>query len=200
MGYRDESRGGYQSAMVGRGRRHFRGDVVGQLEAAAEQGDPRAQALCAAIEDCGVPPWRKRQVAPGIQAPCDDLYPLPFRPVAGTPTFVSGGPTLITLTARPQKPFRGERPVSLVTRVGAGAAGIVPVIRGGIRVGTAPQLAQIADQPIEFFDRTSFGVRMVFAPAEPGIDIEVDVQLVGPALGVAETITVFLTVWGSTWA
>ena len=76
----------------------------------------------------------------------------------------------------------------------------MPVIRGAIRVGTDPQAAQIADQPLEFFDRTSFGVRMVFAPAEPGIDIEVDVALVGPALGAGETITVFFTVWGSTWA
>lgn len=165
-------------------------------------GDPaaREQALCDALEDCGVPDWRRRQIAPGVQAPCDDLYPLPFRPVSGTPTFVAAGPTLITFTARPQKPFRGERPVALVTRVGAGAAAIVPVIRGGIRVGTDPQVGQISDQPIEFFDRSSFGVRMVFAPAEPGIDIELDVQLIGPALGAAETITVFFTVWGSTWA
>lgn len=187
--------------MVGRGRR---GNVMGQADAAlqdaADAGDPRAQALCDALKGCPPPRWHARQIAPGVQAPCDDLYPLPFRPIAGTPTFIAGGPTTITLNARPQKPFRGERPVSIVTRVGAGAAGIVPVIRGAIRVGTDPQAAQIADQPLEFFDRTSFGVRMVFAPAEPGIDIDVDVALVGPALGVGESITIFFTVWGSTWA
>jgi len=54
--------------------------------------------------------------------------------------------------------------------------------------------------PLEFLDRTSFGVRMVFAPAEPGIDINVDIQLVGPALGAGETITVFMSIWGSTYA
>lgn len=189
--------GGYQSRMVGMRRRPS--DVMGQaLQEAAENGDPRAQALCDAM--CETPAWRKRQIAPGVQAPCEDLYPLPFRPIAGTPTFVAAGPTSITLAARPQKPFRGERPVAIVVRVGAGAASITPVIRGGIRVGTDPQVAQVADQPIEFFDRTSFGVRMVFAPADPGIDIEVDVALVGPALGAGETITVFFTVWGSTWA
>jgi len=192
---------GYQAAMVGRGRhRPMMGAAAEDVLAAAENGDPRAQALCDAIRDCGVPKWRNRQIAPGIQAPCDDLYPLPFRPLAGTPTFIAGGPTQITLTARPQKPFRGERPVSIVTRVGAGAAGIVPVIRGGIRVGVNPQLAQVADMPIEFLDRTSFGVRQEFMPAEPGIDIELDVALVGPALGAGETITVFFTVFGSTWA
>lgn len=167
---------------------------------AAANGDPRAQALCDAIQDCGVPAWRKRQITPGLAAPCDDLYPLPFRPVAGTPTFVAGGPTLITLTSRPQKPFRGERPVAIVTRVGAGAAAIVPVIRGGIRVGTDPQVAQVADMPLEFLDRASFGVRMMFQPAGEGIDIEADIALVGPALGAGETITVFLSVFGSTWA
>lgn len=200
-------RNGYQ-AIVGRGRNRggegatfapYRGGVGQALEEAADAGDPRAMALCDALKGCGVPPWRNRQVAPGVQAPCDDLYPLPFRPVAGTPTFVAGGPTTITLAARPQKPFRGERPVSLVTRVGATLA-TVPLIRGAIRVGTDPQAAQIADQPLEFFDRTSFGVRMVFAPAEPGIDIEMDIALFGPALAAGETISVFVTVWGSTWA
>jgi hypothetical protein len=185
--------------MIGRGR-HRPHDVMGQLAAAADQGDPRAQALCDAIQDCGVPPWRKREIAPGLQAPCDDLYPLPFRPIAGTPTFISGGPTLITLTARPQKPFRGERPVAIVTRVGAGAAAVVPVIRGGIRVGTDPQVAQVSDMPLEFLDRASFGVRMQFTPSGAGIDIEADIALVGPALGAGETITVFLSVFGSTWA
>jgi hypothetical protein len=184
--------------MVGRGRPMMGADA--DLQAAADAGDLRAQALCAAMRDCGVPEWRNRQIAPGVQAPCDDLYPLPMQPLAGTPTFISGGPTLITLTARPQKPFRGERPVSLVTRVGAGAAAIVPVIRGAIRVGTDPQAAQIADQPLEFLDRTSFGVRFVMAPAEPGIDITADIQLVGPPLGAGETITVFMSIWGSTWA
>lgn len=193
-------RGGYTTSMVGRGRGYPMMGADAALQAAADQGDPRAQALCDAMRGCGIPEWRNRQIAPGVQAPCDDLYPLPLQPVAGTPTFISGGPTLITLTGRPQKPFRGERPVSIVTRVGAGAAAIVPVIRGAIRVGTDPQAAQIADMPVEFLDRTSFGVRMVFAPAEPGIDINVDIQLVGPALGAGETITVFMSIWGSTWA
>lgn len=192
---------GYQGAMVGRGRygRRFGPDIMGQLEDAAAKGDPRAQALCDAM--CEIPPYMKRSLgSPGVQAPCDDLFPLPFRPLAGTPTFISGGPTTITLTARPQKPFQGERPVSIVTRVGAGAAAIVPVIRGGIRVGTLPQVAQVADMPLEFLDRTSFGVRQQFTPADAGIDIEVDIALVGPALAAGETITVFLTVFGSTFA
>jgi hypothetical protein len=41
---------------------------------------------------------------------------------------------------------------------------------------------------------------MVFTPAEAGIDLEADIQLVGPALGAGDTITVFLSVFGSTWA
>lgn len=191
--------------MVGGGRRrggggYMVGAAMAELEEAANAGDPRAQAMCDALTGCGVPEWRKRQIAPGVQAPCDDLYPLPFAPTDGNPTFVNAGVTTKIFTARPQKPFRGERPVAMVTRVGAGAAGVVPVIVGGILVGTDPQLAQVADQPIEFFDRSSFGVRMVMSPAEPGIDITARISLIGPALGAAETITVYLTIWGSTWA
>jgi hypothetical protein len=193
-------RNGYQAAMVGRGGRHrgYRGDVMGQLEAAAEEGDPRAMAICKAIENCGEPAWRKRVIAPGVNAPCDDLYPLPMRPVGGVRTFLPAGLTVITFTARPQKPFRGERPVSIVRQIGA--AGTTAVIRGGFRVGTDPQVAQISDQPVEDFDRTSFGVRMVMSPAQGGIDIEADVALEGPALVAGESIAVFLTIWGSTWA
>lgn len=196
-------RGGYQAAMVGRGRNRG-GAMIGQamadIQDAAAAGDPRAQAICDSLKACSVPEWRTRQIAPGIQAPCDDLYPLPFTSQDGSPTFVAGGVTTKILVARPQKPWRGERPVSLVTRVGATATPIVPVISGGILVGTDPQLAQVADQPLEFFDRTSFGVRMVMAPAEPGIDITVRVSLVGGTLTLTDTITVFLTIWGSTWA
>ena len=190
-------RNGYQAEMVGRGRFN---NVMGQLMEAANAGDSRAAELCRAIEQCGVPQWRNRQIAPGVQAPCDDLFPLPLKPVAGTPTFVAGGPTTITFTGSVQKPFRGERPFSIVSRVGATAATIVPVIRGGIRVGVDPQVAQVADMPVEFLDRTSFGVRMLMTPCEPGVDVEVDIALVGPALAGADTITVFLAVFGSTWA
>jgi hypothetical protein len=182
--------------MVGRGR----GGAGYYPMMGADDPAGRSAALCAALEACDMPDWRKRQIAPGVQAPCEDLYPLPFAPNLGTPTFVNGGPTSITLSARPQKPFRGERPVSIVTRSGASAAAIVPVIRGAIRVGTDPQAAQIADMPLEFLDRTSFGVRQIFAPAEPGIDITLDVALVGGALAAGDTITIFFTVFGSTYA
>jgi hypothetical protein len=41
---------------------------------------------------------------------------------------------------------------------------------------------------------------MIMAPCEGGIDMEAEIALVGPALGAGETITVFLTVWGSDFA
>ena len=190
--------------MVGRGRMGLRrqSDVMGQalteLQAQADAGDPRAQALCNAL--CAPPDWRERQIAPGIQAPCDDLYPLPLAPRDGNPTFINAGVTNKIFEARPQKPFRGERVAVILNRVGAGAAGITPVITGGILVGTDPQVAQINDMPLEHFVGNAFGVRMVMAPSEPGIDIQVRIQLVGPALAVGETITVFISIFGSTWA
>ena len=203
MPYGQSDRETYQAAMVGRSRGP-RGMSVGQavadIQAAAAQGDPGAQAICKALSGCNVPEWRGRQIAPGVQAPCDDLYPLNFTSADGSPTFVAGGPTTKILTARPQKPWRGERPVSIVTRVGATAAGIVPVIVSGILVGTDPQVAQVSDQPLEMFAQNSFGVRMVMAPAEPGIDITVRIQLNGPALAGTDTVSVYLSIWGSTWA
>jgi hypothetical protein len=177
-------------------------EAADALATAAAAGDQTAQEMCAAIQraGCAPPTWRMRQLAPGVHAPCEDLYPLPFRPEDGNPTFYAGGPTTKRLIARPQKPFRGERPVAIVVRNGPSAQSIVPVIRGGIRVGTDVQVAQIADQPLEFFDRQSFGVRMIMSPAQPGVDIDLDVDLVGGTLAAPDTITVFFTVWGATWA
>jgi hypothetical protein len=189
--------------MVGRGYgpAHMMGAdaATAALQTAAAQGDPRAQAICQAIQQagCGPPAWRDRQIAPGVQVPCDDLVPLPLTPVLGTPTFVNGGPTIITLTGKTQKPFRGERPMANVLRVGASAANIIPVIRGGITVGVDPQVAQKADQPLEQFTANAFGARMQMVPADPGVEITADIVLVGGALAVGDTLTVFLSIFGS---
>jgi hypothetical protein len=189
-------RGGYQAIVGGRGRV---GQAMAEIEEAADNGDARAMALCKALNQCDVPGWRQRQIAPGVSVPCDDLVPLPLRPVAGTPTFVAGGPTTISLTGNTQKAFRGERPMAFVLRVGASAATAVPLIRGGIRVGVDPQVAQIADQPLENFTPAAFGARMVMSPADPGIDHDVDIFLFGPALAAGDTVSIFFTIFGSIW-
>jgi hypothetical protein len=187
--------------MVGRRQAayHMMGAADAALAAAAATGDPRAQAICDAMKasGCGNPDWRQRQIAPGVQAPCDDLVPLPLTSNTGTNTFVNAGPTTISMTGRVQKPFRGERPVAIVTRNGASATPIVPVIRGGIRIGIDPQVAQVADMPVEFLTANAFGVRYQMVPCEPGVDVTVDIALVGPALAVGDTLTVFLAIWGS---
>ena len=84
-----------------------------------------------------------------------------------------------------------------VLRVGASAANIIPVIRGGITVGVDPQVAQKADQPLEQFTANAFGARMQMVPADPGVEITADIVLVGGALAVGDTLTVFLSIFGS---
>lgn len=202
-------RAGYGSSMIGPGRwsRYPRLGADDAASAAASAAAPAGSvsALCHAMESQGCtinqPDWAKCNIGPGVQLPQEQLFPLPLASTTGVNVFTAGGPTVITLTARPQKPFRGERPVSMVTRIaaatGSTVAGVVPVIRGGIRVGTAPQVASANDMPLEFLDRSSFGVRQMLMAAEPGIDINVDIALVGPALATGDSITVFLTIFGS---
>lgn len=140
--------------------------------------------------------WRT-QAAPGVALPRESLQPLALVSDDGSPTFVFSGPTSKNFRARPQKPFRGERLVAVVTKNGPSAAGI-DVQAQTILVGTQPQTAQIANMSLDIFAPSSFGVRLSLAQAEPGVDILIPVLLVGGTLAGADTITVSLVLIGRT--
>jgi len=139
------------------------------------------------------PSWRAG-LAPGVGMPRESLEPLPLIPQQNNGVFNS---TVVGITyvARPQRPFRAERPVVVVARSGPSAAGVFPVARGGFLVGTSVQQAQVGDLPLEIFAPTSFGVRLALSQAEPGVEITLNAALTGP-LTSTDTLTLGITLLG----
>lgn len=139
------------------------------------------------------PAWR-RQIAPGVALPGEGLEPLPLVPDNGTGIFGALGPTAITWTATPQRPFRPERLIAQVQRFGPSAAGVI-VVSQAILIGA--QLAQVDAGPInlEIFAAQAFGVRLNLPPTTPGMRIVLPCNLVG-ALAGADTIAVTLALLG----
>lgn len=142
------------------------------------------------------PGWLKDANPFGISAPIEGLIQLPLKPqdAAGTGTF-SSTVTSIGFLGRTQRPYRGERVVATITRIGTTAA--TPTIRtvSGIIVGVVPQQAQIGATNLSEWAATSFGVRMAMNVAFPGNDITTTCNLVG-TLTAPDTIVVDLTVYG----
>lgn len=140
------------------------------------------------------PHWRMGQLAPGVQSPREGMEPLVMTPSNATGVF-SATVTNITYTARPQRPFRGERLLTQVIRSGTTAAAAAPVATNGIFVGTALQQLTIGALPLEFFTPTAFGVRLDLMPAEPGIDITMQTNLTA-ALTTTDTLTLLVMILG----
>lgn len=140
----------------------------------------------------GNPDWRGGQVAPGVNAPQEGMLPLPLSPSNGTGTFGAATGQL-TFTGQLQKPFRGERLLTDVARVGTTATGIV---QGQIFVGADLQQADIFLLPLEAIGSpTSFGTRLTMQQAPPGVLIRILTQ-VTPAPSSSDTVTVALTITG----
>lgn len=139
------------------------------------------------------PSWDQSQhgVSPG---PDEYMWPLPLTPSVNNGVF-SATITEITYEGEPQKPYKGERIVSIVARSGASAGGLIPVTTS-IFVGTDLQQAQQGNIPVEFWPVNAFGVRMHMKDAKPGVDIELPVILVGGVLAGTDTLTVLLMILG----
>lgn len=136
--------------------------------------------------------WRTRQLAPGVQAPDQGMYPLGMDPSNGTGIFAAGV-AQIQYTGQLQKPFRGERFMARVVRTGATATG---TLLAQVFVGTDLQQASIRGVNIENIgDVQGFGVRMTMVPAQPGVVITV---VVTPTVvpGAADTISLDLELMG----
>lgn len=118
-------------------------------------------------------------------------WPLGF-PVAN---FVNAGPTTIVIAAAPQRVFKGERLVISVARTGATATGLVTL--DALSIGAVDQRIATNPLPAEAYAPTAFGVNMHLDPASPGIDISLSITLGGPALGVADTVSVSAMILGA---
>lgn len=136
--------------------------------------------------------WRKRQLAPGVQAPDQGLYPLGLSPSNGTGIF-NATTSQIDFTGQLQKPFRAERILARVVRSGATATG---TLLSQLFVGTDLQQASIRGINIENVgDVQGFGVRLTMVPAAPGVVLTFVVRpTVVP--GGTDTITLDMEVLG----
>jgi hypothetical protein len=128
----------------------------------------------------------------GVNPPNEMLHVMPLVAQTNGGVFTSAV-SACEFIARPQKPFRGERLITTVTR--AGAAGALPVSTG-IFVGVDLQQVESGDIPIETWLATAFGVRLAMVDALPGIEIRVPVVTTGAAITSTDTVTVTITILG----
>jgi len=133
------------------------------------------------------PKWRQSQLAPGVIAPDQGLWPLPM---TGNPsnTFALATQT-ITFQGQIQKPFRGERLLVSTVRTGTSATGR---ILGQLFVGTDLNQLDVQAFDIEQIgDPNAFGVRLAMKPAQPGVIIRLVCSL---SSAITTTDTIFCSV------
>lgn len=139
------------------------------------------------------PRWRQR-LAPGVPVPDYGVFPVPLAPLTNNGTFTAAIAN-ITFRVVTQVPFRGERLLTRVTRVGAGAAGSQVFAQNGIFVGIRPQIGVLGNLNLENYGAGSFGVRFVMQPAEQGAEIQA-FTFVTPALAGTDTVTLSIEILG----
>lgn len=128
---------------------------------------------------------------PGVPASGARNFPLGF----GFFVFVNGGPTFTTLTANPQRPYKGARLVIDIARSVGAVAELVTVT--SLNIGQDNQLVSAAALPAAGFRPDATNTVLALDPATPGIDIVLGLA-VSAAPGVGETITVSAMLVGPT--
>lgn len=179
-------------------------DMSGELDGDDMMGDDmsgmstigrarrRRAALAAASKgpiSVPTPRWMNATTSQGVSRPQEDLDFLSFTPLTIAASFSNG-----TLSANPQRPFRGERLILSATNITAGTdasgtATINPAIFvGAVQVGSAQGAT-----PFSAFSATAFGVRLSWPAAGQGTIVNIPVVLttVAPSGGVALSGTVF---------
>ncbi len=139
------------------------------------------------------PKWRN-QMAPGVPVPGYGVYPIPLTPLSASGIF-TGGNTQIEYRAVAQIPFRGERLLARVGRVGTTAAGALVFANNGVHIGIRPQVGVLGPINLEDYQAGAFGVRMVMQPATQGAEIRV-FAFVNPAVTGTDTLALSLQILG----
>lgn len=169
------------------------GSVLGSVLGEDEVGRRHIQRHGAAPHGASIrlapkPQWRHGELANGVQAPDTGMFPLPLSGTAGTNTFTATV-SAITFQGSLQKPYRSERLIFIVTRIGASATNLR--VQGQIFVGTDLQQGELGLLDLESLGAvTAFGTRLTLSPANPGVFVRLQTQLVGGALTGTDTILV----------
>jgi len=160
-------------------------DDVGTLELGAWRRKKRAAAGRRVAARALMP------AIPGVPMPGARLQPLGM----GASAFTAASGTVLALTARPQRPFKGQRLVVDITRTGASATGLITITR--LDIGTANQLVSSGALSAAAFAATAFDVNLQLDPATPGIDITVQFAISVAPAG-ADRVDFAGTIFGTT--
>ncbi len=128
---------------------------------------------------------------PGVAERGGKVQPLGFQNGA----FVAGGSSVVTVTARPQRPIRGGRVVGSYSRSGASATGLLTLVQ--LVVATDGQL--LSGDPISFdaLAPTAFGVGVNLTPASVGNEIFATIAISALPTG-TDRVDFNLTIFGLT--
>lgn len=130
-------------------------------------------------------PWQSIPTRPTPRE--EAMWPLGLGLVTFNDTIAPG--VALNLTVSPQRPFRGERLVLDVRRIGASAQGPAVVIND-FRVGDVPQRLGGGFLPAEVFRPDAFGVRLSLDASVPGVLITIGFEYRGAALAAGDSIVV----------
>jgi hypothetical protein len=139
------------------------------------------------------PKWR-RQLAPGVPVPSYGVYPIPLTPRTNNGIFTAAI-SQIEYSTVAQIPFRGERLVTRVGRVGASSAGALVFANNGVHIGIRPQVGVLGPMNLEDYSATAFGVRMVMQPATQGAEIRV-FAFISPNITGTDTLALSIQILG----
>ncbi len=165
-------------------------DDVGTLELGDYVGARRRQAR-RPQRGRGVPSRQLIPQVPGVPMPAIRLQPLGL----GATAFTATSGTLLQLQASPQRPFQGQRLILDITRTGASATGLVTVSR--LDVGTDNQLVGSGAISANAFQPTAFDANVRFAPATPGVNITVQLNITA-APTMTDRVDIGGTIFGTT--
>lgn len=131
-----------------------------------------------------------------------DLAGVPSRDAAllpmAFPVFsfaLATGTNIISQTANPQTPFRGQRLTAVVIRNGTSAATTAPLMSQFL-VGQKPIITTGNGVPIEVFNQAAFDTNLLLPPTVPGVNYFMSLNLVN-ALTTTDTIITLVSIIGS---
>jgi len=144
----------------------------------------------------GVPARRLIAKIPGVPARGLREQPLPL----GSTAFVVAGLTTLTLTARPQRPFRGRRLIVDLSRTNAGgsASGLVNIT--SLDIGADNQLPVPAgsSMPAAAFSSQAVGVNLDMDPCQGGIEVTMGVSISAAPTVAGDRVDVSAVIIGQT--
>lgn len=159
-------------------------DAVGDDEYYAADGADGADELdvIGARRRRRLPRWRARPRPHARSRPqAEQMEILPLAPNVENGVF-SASVSTITYTGKPQRWFRGERLVVLVSRAGT-TTPTQQLLCSTFQIGSTPQLVQVGSFPIECFSPNAFGVRLAMTACGPGVEVTLTVEVATPLSG-----------------